>query len=229
MDCFYCAPFSSRIDCYKSVLTSRSSTIDFAAHFWIIIRRILGFIKLFSDSSNAYSFPWINRSSNRSSCSLEASVLSSCKTKFCVLEAGNKTFYPAVIDIMIDISYTCFYSISCYVTHKLKRSYPALEMPWSLAEQNHANRKNATISSAELPRLILRLELKCLSEDSRQWIHFTKVYNNDVISEASNLFHFVFIAITDRNTVSTPPLPTPAMGRDHQSAHCMRDLRVSLP
>jgi len=89
VDSFCCASFSSRIDCYKSVITSRSSTIDFATHFWIITRRILGCIKLLSDSSNTYSCHWINISSIEAACSLQASVLSSCKTKLCVHEAGN--------------------------------------------------------------------------------------------------------------------------------------------
>lgn len=130
---------------------------------------------------------------------------------------------------MIDINYICFYSISCYVTHTRTRSYPGTGYTWSLAERNLANGENARISSAQLPGLIICLELKCLSEDSRQLIHFTKAYNNDVILEASKPFQFVFIVITDRKSLSTPPLQTPAMGRDHQSVHCMRDLRVLQP
>ena len=89
---FYCASFTSRIECYNSVLTSRSSTIDFVTHFWIITRRILGCIRLLSHTSNAYSCPWINISAIEAACSLQVSVLLWYKTKFCVHEAGNNRY-----------------------------------------------------------------------------------------------------------------------------------------
>lgn len=91
-----CASFSSRIDCYKSVLTSRSSTIDFGTHFWITIRRILGCNKLLSDSSNPYSCPWINRSSFKAPCSLKASrFIIVQNNSLCSWSRKQQAFWPS--------------------------------------------------------------------------------------------------------------------------------------
>ena len=50
----------------------------------------------------------------------------------------------------------------------VKDHIQALDMPWSLAERILANGENARISLAQLLGLIICVELKCLSENSRQ-------------------------------------------------------------
>jgi hypothetical protein len=68
-------------------------------------------------------------------------------------------------------------------------------MPWSLAERNLTNGENAMIISAQLPGIMRCLELKCVRTQGNEYIP-PKFITIVFISEVSNPFLFVFIALT---------------------------------